>query len=173
MAGSRHEGGSENPFQGRKVFTVEQANAALPLVRAIAGDLAELARDVIARRERVKAILAMRERMGDRRSSELYDEEVALVEEELERDIRRLQEYVEELRELGVEPKGATEGLVDFPAMMDGRPVYLCWKVGEPEVLYWHEIDAGFPGRQPLYADSGVAGSDAADAADPNDPPAK
>ena len=157
MAGRRHEGGSENPFQGRKVFTVEQANAALPLVRAIAGDLAELARDVIARRERVKAILAMRERMGDRRSSELYDEEVALVEEELERDIRRLQEYVEELRELGVEPKGATEGLVDFPAMMDGRPVYLCWKVGEPEVLYWHEIDAGFPGRQPLYADSGVA----------------
>ena len=173
MAGSARSERGENSFEGRKLFTVEQANAALPLVRAIATDLAELARDVIERRERVKAILAMRERMGDRRSANPYDEEVALVEEELDRDIRRLQEYVEELRALGVEPKGATEGLVDFPAIMDGRPVYLCWKVGEPEVLYWHELDAGFPGRQPLYADSGVSGSRSEDAVDPSEPPAE
>lgn len=173
MAGSSRPDGKDNPFEGRRLFTVEQANATLPLVRAIASDLAALARDVIERRERVKAILAMAERMGDRRSRDAYGEEVALVEEELERDIRRLQEYVEELRALGVEPKGATEGLVDFPTMMDGRPVYLCWKVGEPEVLYWHEIDAGFPGRQPLYADSGVAGADPGDAVDPSQPPAE
>jgi hypothetical protein len=61
---------------------------------------------------------------------------------------------------LGVEPKGG-DGLVDFPALWDGRLVYLCWKLGEPEVLYWHEIDAGFAGRQPLTADSvGTGGSD-------------
>ena len=57
-------------------------------------------------------------------------------------------------RELGVEPKGAAEGLVDFPMMMDGRLVYLCWRVGEPEILYWHELEAGFAGRQPLTAGS-------------------
>ncbi len=173
MAGSVRGGGSENPFEGRKLFTVEQANATLPLVRAIASDLADLARDVIERRERVKAILAMREGIGGRREPDPYEEEVALVQEELDRDIRRLQEYVEELRALGVEPKGATEGLVDFPAMIDGRPVYLCWKVGEPEVLYWHEIDAGFPGRQPLYADSGVAGAESEGVVDSNEPPAE
>jgi hypothetical protein len=76
------------------------------------------------------------------------------MEADLERDTLRLQGYVEELRDLGVEPKGAIEGLVDFPAQIDGRLVYLCWKLGEPEVLYWHEIDAGFAGRQPLTAGS-------------------
>lgn len=173
MAGSVGGGGSENPFEGRKLFTVEQANATLPLVCAIATDLAVLARDVIERRERVKAILVMREGIGGRREPDPYEEEMALVQEELDRDILRLQEYVEELRALGVEPKGATEGLVDFPAMIEGRPVYLCWKVGEPEVLYWHEIDAGFPGRQPLYADSGVAGAESEGTVESNELPAE
>jgi hypothetical protein len=39
---------------------------------------------------------------------------------------------------------------VDFPAERDGRPVYLCWRLGEPSVQFWHEIDAGFVGRRPL-----------------------
>lgn len=143
-----------NPWKNRKVFTVEQANAALPLVRAIATDLARLSRDVIERRER----LSFLDRGRERDNRDLYGEELAQVEEELQRDTERLQEYVEELRELGVEPKNGPEGLLDFPAMMEGRPVYLCWKLGEPEVLHWHDLDAGFRGRQPLTADS-AAGS--------------
>ena len=74
------------------------------------------------------------------------------IEEELHCDSRRLREYVTELRQLGVEPK--TEGLVDFPAVMDGREVYLCWRLGEAEVGHWHELDAGFRGRRPLTADA-------------------
>jgi hypothetical protein len=136
----------------RKLFTVEQANAALPLVRAITADLAQLSRDVIERRERLSTLLAGRER-GAR---DLYGEELAHVESELEKDSERLQEYVEELRDLGVDPKNGPEGLVDFPAMLDGRPVYLCWKLGEPEVLFWHDLDAGFRGRQPLTAGSSL-----------------
>ncbi|HWB01353.1 MAG TPA: DUF2203 domain-containing protein, partial [Pirellulales bacterium] len=77
-------------------------------------------------------------------------------EDELERDAQRLQEYVEELRQLGVEPKSGPDGLVDFPTLIDGRPAYLCWKLGEPEILYWHDLDAGFSGRQPLVAESGA-----------------
>ena len=141
-----------NPWGKRKLFTVEQANAALPLVRAITADLARLSFEVIERRERLSALLAGRDRVA----RDLYGEELALVDEELKRDGERLQEYVEELRELGVDPKGP-EGLVDFPAVMDGRPVYLCWKLGEPEVLHWHEIDSGFSGRQSLTADSAIA----------------
>jgi hypothetical protein len=72
------------------------------------------------------------------------------MERELEMDGRRILEYVEELRQLGVEAKSATEGLVDFPAVFDGRMVYLCWRLGEPEVSYWHELDAGFRGRKLL-----------------------
>lgn len=140
----------------RRLFTVEQANAALPLVRAIASDLAKLSRDVIDRRERLSLLLAGRE--GG--SRDLYGEELAHVEQELEKDSERLQEYVEELRELGVEPKNGPEGLIDFPAMIDGRPAYLCWKLGEPEVLHWHDLDAGFRGRQPLTAGSSIAEGD-------------
>ncbi|MEX2118135.1 MAG: DUF2203 domain-containing protein [Pirellulales bacterium] len=136
-----------------KIFTVEQANAVLPLVRAIATDLAELSRDVIERRERLAMLLAGRQR-GSR---DLYGEELAQIEEELEKDSQRLQEYVEELRELGVEPKNGPEGLIDFPALIEGRLVYLCWKLGEPEVQHWHELDAGFPGRRPLTNCGSVA----------------
>lgn len=146
-----------NPFEGRKLFTAEQANAALPLVRAITKDLSELSREVIERRERLAALKSN----GDRASAsrDVYGEELALVEQELERDAERLKEYVEELRQLGVDPKNGPEGLVDFPAMIEGRPVYLCWKLGEPEVLFWHDLEAGFQGRQPLAAASTTGGS--------------
>lgn len=136
--------------QPRKLFTIEEANATLPLVRAIVEDLARLSRDVLDRRERLTAIGASPERDGH----DLYSEELAQVHDELERDTEELKEYVEELRTLGVEPKNGLEGIVDFPALMDGRVIYLCWKLGEPEVLHWHELDAGFVGRQPLAAGS-------------------
>jgi hypothetical protein len=138
-----------------RTFTVQEANATLPLVRAIVSDLGSLAHDVVDRRQRLSTLAAQRPR-GTR---DLYQEEVAQIEEELENDARRLEEFVQELRDLGVEPKSATDGLVDFPSMMDGRTVYLCWKLGEPEVLHWHELDAGFQGRHPLTAEIG-AGDD-------------
>jgi hypothetical protein len=139
-----------------RLFTVEQANAMLPLVRAITSDLASLAKDVMERRHRLALLLSGRQL----KPNDPYSEELAQMEADLERDTLRLQEYVEELRELGVEPKGAVEGLVDFPAQIDGRLVYLCWKLGEPEVFYWHEVDAGFAGRQPLTAGSVSGGFD-------------
>lgn len=132
----------------KKIFTVEEANAMLPLVRAITQDLVDLAKDVIDRRQRLSHLLAGRELDRD----DPYSSELAQVEDDLRRDVQRLQEYVAELRDLGVEPKSGEEGLVDFPAMIDDRPIYLCWRLGEPEVLYWHEIDAGFRGRRPVAA---------------------
>ena len=147
------------PF--KRLFTLEEANAALPLVRAICTDLAQLSRDVIERSERLANLQRVRGAQGrsDQRR-DLYAEEVAQIEEDLERDSQRLQEYVEELRELGVEPKDGLQGLVDFPSLMDGRVVFLCWRLAEPEILYWHDIEAGFAGRQPLTANSGAGGND-------------
>jgi hypothetical protein len=143
--------------RAKKQFSIEQANAMLPLVRAITEDLTSLAREVAERRQRMALLTAGREL----ESHDPYMGELAAVEDELKRDTIRLQGYVKELEELGVEPKGAVDGLVDFPAILEGRPVYLCWKLGEAEVLYWHEIDAGFVGRQPLTA--GAASQDASD----------
>ena len=135
----------------RKHFTVQEANATLPLIRAIAKDLTELAREVIQRRERLSSLPCGCGCDTD----DPYREEVVQIAEELDKDSRRLRGYVEELLELGVKPRSITQGFVDFPAVLDGRPVYLCWKPGEPEVLHWHEQGATFRDRRPLAA--GVA----------------
>jgi hypothetical protein len=135
-------------YKPARLFTIEQANAMLPLVRAITTDLASLARDVVERRNRLALLTAGRKhKQGDP-----YSDELAQIEKDIQRDGQRLVEYMNELKELGVEPKGAVEGLVDFPAEMDGRIVLLCWKLGEPEVLHWHDLESGYAGRQSLVA---------------------
>src|SRR3954451_9796866 len=123
-------------YKPARLFTIEQANAMLPLVRAITSDLAALAKDVVERRHRLALLTSGR----DFKPGDPYSDELAQMEAELERDASRLQEYVDELRQLGVEPKGAVEGLVDFPCQLDGKLVLLCWKLGESEVLYWHDL---------------------------------
>ena len=138
----------QKPSGRGKLYTVAEANASLPLVRAIVGDLVELSRDVTDRRHRLSLLRAghrpprpLSGRTGpDRRG--------------VAEGRRRLREYVDELRDLGIEPTNGSEGLVDFPALVDGRKVFLCWKLGEPEVRYWHEPDAGYRQRHPLRLDS-------------------
>jgi hypothetical protein len=140
-----------NPFQNParpKRFSIEEANATLPLVRAITADLVELSRYVIERRERLNLLTAGRQVCGE----DPYSQELAQVQREIEQDVERLHGYVDELRQIGVEPKNPAEGIVDFPAVLEGRAVYLCWKHGEPEVGHWHEVDAGYAGRQPIFA---------------------
>lgn len=149
---------SPDEYAPTKIFTVEEANARLPLVRAIVADVMQLAAELSDRRERLSRL--SRGRSGD--ASDVYQAEVEHVERELEKDSDRLGDFLRELLELGVEPKSASAGLVDFPAIIDGKLAYLCWKYDEPEVLFWHELDAGFAGRQSLTADS-AAGSGHAD----------
>ena len=71
--------------------------------------------------------------------------------------IARLRELLREVSELGVEVKAA-DGLVDFRSKLHGRTVYLCWKYGEERVAFWHELDKGFGGRQPVPADGDFTG---------------
>jgi len=137
-------------YKPAKLFTIEEANSRLPLVRAIVGDIVGLARELLERRARLAEVRDSR--FGG--SSDVYKDEIVEVERQLEKDSERLGEYVSELLSLGVELKSLTEGLVDFPALLDGKLVYLCWKYDEPEVLFWHELDAGFAGRKSLTADS-------------------
>ena len=139
---------SARPVQ-RKIFTPAEANATLPLVRAIVADLVDLSRELTERRQRLSLL------MGDKTSDsrDPYHEELVQVEKDMQTDTLRLHEYIAELRALGVEPKSGEEGLVDFPALLNGRKVYLCWKLGEARVLYWHELEAGYVGRQPVRPD--------------------
>jgi hypothetical protein len=62
-------------------------------------------------------------------------------------EVRRLLETIERS---GIVLRDIDRGLVDFPAVIDGREVYLCWELGEDDVGYWHDMDAGYGGREPL-----------------------
>jgi len=134
------------PKTGKRFFTVAEANNTLPLVRAIVQDITTLAHELRERHERLTRL-----RPNDRfRLSDAHEEELQQVRAELQRGQEKMEEYVRELAQLGVELKDYFTGLVDFPSLMNGRLVYLCWRLGEPEVAYWHELDAGFAGRQKL-----------------------
>jgi hypothetical protein len=129
----------------RKYFTVEEANKALPLVRMIVSDIVRQDRIVEDLQQRLSTLTKERRRP----SKDLYSEELAQSQAELDAEEVKLRAYVEELGRLGVEFKGP-DGLCDFYSMIDGREVFLCWRLGEPEVSFWHDLDAGFAGRQPL-----------------------
>ncbi len=138
------------PNRGKRYFSVAEANATLPLVRAVVRDITELARSLRERHERLARV-----RPPERgHIPEAYQEELEQVRAEFEHDQERMQEYEKELRQLGIELKDYDKGLIDFPSRMNGREVYLCWRLGEPAVQYWHELEAGFAGRQRILADA-------------------
>jgi hypothetical protein len=147
--------------KGKKYFTVEAANRMLPLVRRIVTDVVrqwELVHDLeqrlasVSRRSTQKA--------GQSAGLDAYDEELAQSQAELEAERETLVGYVRELEDLGVQLKGF-DGLCDFPCLLDGREVLLCWRLGEPEVAHWHDLKAGFAGRQPLHAAAAASKSGA------------
>ena len=70
--------------------------------------------------------------------------------QEIAQFVKVIQNQVQQIQTLGVLVKDTRIGLLDFPAWREGREVYLCWRYGEKSVAYWHDVDAGFSGRQPL-----------------------
>jgi len=135
--------------RGKRYFTAAEANATLPLVRSIVKDITELAVSLRDRHERLTRLGG-----GDRGVlGDAYQEELRTLEHDHERGQAQMKDYVQELQGLGVELKDFYTGLVDFPAWMNGHEVYLCWRLGEPDVGHWHEVDAGFAGRQKLKAE--------------------
>ena len=65
-------------------------------------------------------------------------------------DFERLEDLVHQVQATGALFKDLNLGLLDFPAMKEGREVYLCWKYGEGDIDFWHEIEAGYAGRQSI-----------------------
>lgn len=141
--------GPGNPLleSDRKFYSVDEANRALPLVRAIVTDIVEQYRRVEDLRKRLAGVRRDRRRNVD----DLYAAELDQTRDELDAEEDRLRGYVDELLKLGVELK-SEDGLCDFPSMRDGREVYLCWRLGEPKVAHWHELEAGFAGRRRITA---------------------
>jgi len=132
-----------------KLFTVDQAEKALPLVRRIVGDIVRLAQE-----HEVKTL--ERQKLPEHPTPGSNAEEKAFA---IERDILQIEEDVQrcqsELDEIGVELKDYRIGLIDFYSRFEGKVVYLCWKLGEGETLaWWHDLSGGFRGRQPITPDN-------------------
>ncbi|MCA9076157.1 MAG: DUF2203 domain-containing protein [Planctomycetaceae bacterium] len=141
------------PNPGDQQFSIEDANRMLPLVRAIVADIVQLASDIEDRQDRLNVV-------SDRQSErdDLYAEELQQMQHEIDQDEDRLDDFIQELVDLGVELQDAIVGEVDFRTRVDGREVLLCWKLGEAEVSHWHTEDAGFAGRQSLLQGVGSSG---------------
>jgi hypothetical protein len=124
-----------------KLFSVDEANALLPGVRRIVAAISRSHGRVAASQEGSRLAAEGAKSGGGSMPGGA----------EYVRALLRLAESVGELETLGVQLKDYERGLIDFPAMRDGRVVLLCWQLGEGErIEWWHDLDAGFAGRQPL-----------------------
>ncbi len=122
-----------------KVFTLEQANACLPLLEELLDEMQEVRKLILESAPEAETMLA---RASGNGGSKKAGEHLLL--------LQRFQAAQATLQDIGCELKDLDLGLVDFPSYREGHLVYLCWKRGEPRVEFWHPIDAGFAGRQPL-----------------------
>lgn len=122
-----------------RVFTLEEARATLPLVKQLMERAQRARRDLMRLRLELWPTLQKAALNGGSREAG----DALLHFQELERGVKGI-------LALGVIVKDIDMGLVDFLAMRDGREVYLCWRHGEEEIRYWHDIHAGLAGRTPL-----------------------
>jgi hypothetical protein len=81
-------------------------------------------------------------------SKQNHQQQPATIQSQLETCMTKLEDFVDELAEIGCELKDYQAGLIDFVGRHEGRDVYLCWKLGEERITHWHELDSGFAGRQ-------------------------
>jgi hypothetical protein len=125
-------------------FTLQEAERLLPR-------LSELLADIQARKADYETFHRRVEALGQKMKGNGHMlEDLKEAQTGLEHAAEEVNRIAEELRGTGCELKDIEQGLVDFRSEIEGRQVYLCWKLGEPTIDWWHELDTGFAGRQPL-----------------------
>jgi len=124
-----------------KLFSVEEANSLLPAVRRIVSAISRAHATVVSSQEAARRAAAGAEAGGGHMPGGVKYVMTLL----------SLAQHTGELEALGVQIKDYERGLIDFPTMRDGRTVLLCWKLDEgDQIEWWHEVETGFAGRQPL-----------------------
>ena len=126
-----------------RYFGIDEANARVADVRPL---LEQLRTD----RDRVAELQAELQREMEGNGSAEHAAELAEREEDLREIVRRMQSTVGEIDAMGITLRDIGSGLIDFPALVNGRPIWLCWRLGEDDIAWWHEANAGFESRQPL-----------------------
>jgi hypothetical protein len=122
-----------------RIFTLAEAEALLPMLRTLLADIGEAW-------DRVRQLNPEVQKARDASAFDGFTKAgVDYVEA-----ISHLIFLIHQIKDLGVLLKDAEKGLCDFPYMRQGRVVYLCWQLGEDRIGYWHDIESGFAGREPL-----------------------
>ncbi len=120
-------------------FTLEEANAALEIIRPLIQQILGIRDEILAKQPEVwPAIERSAGNGGNATLSKIAE------------DFNKLDELVHQVLETGVQVKDINTGLLDFPAWRVDHEVYLCWKYGEDKIGFWHEVEAGFAGRRPI-----------------------
>jgi hypothetical protein len=127
-----------------RLFTLDEALSMLPVVGRVLTELQQRKQEVEELSHELEQLLAVTGGNGHLTAN------IASARQALQLAAGELQALLSELESYGVELKGIDEGLVDFPSLRDGRVVNLCWRLGEETIAFWHELDTGFAGRQPL-----------------------
>jgi hypothetical protein len=126
-----------------RYFGIDEANERLADVRPVLEDLK-------ADRDRVAEAQATLQRDRENNGSAEHAEQLAEREDEIREVVHRMQRAVSQIDEWGVTLRDIGTGLIDFPALANGRPIWLCWRLGEDDIAWWHEANVGFEQRRPL-----------------------
>lgn len=122
-----------------RYFTLEEANAVVEHIRPLITQILEIRQDILNRRPEVWPALARMAGNGGNKAAS-----------EVEWDFSRLETLIRQVLETGAVVKDINTGLVDFLSLREGEEIYLCWQNGEDQIRFWHGLDAGFAGRQPI-----------------------
>ena len=126
-------------------FTREEAESLLPQISIVLLQIQDH-REVMQQKEEELGVLHA-QAMGNGHHLHIR---INKLQKELAEQIQAMQELIDELSSFGCELKDPTIGLIDFLSLRKDREVYLCWHLGEERINFWHFLDAGFAGRQPL-----------------------
>ena len=122
-----------------RYFTVEEANIMLEVIRPLMREILDIRQVIFQKQPELVPVL-----------NRLMDNGGSLVASQVALEIEQLHILIGQVLVTGVSLKDINSGLVDFLSRRDERDVYLCWRYGEESVSYWHDLEAGFAGRQPI-----------------------
>ncbi len=133
-----------------KLFTLDEAQGLIPRLEGLLKQAIERKQEFDqaerALQSLTERVMALGGALVDRgRAAELRNQR--------ESAVQRLRASVEEVQELGCVVKDLDMGLIDFPTELHGQVVYLCWRLGENEIAFWHALNEGFRGRKPIDQD--------------------
>jgi len=130
-----------------KLFTLEEANSLVPILTPMVQELQDLRSQIDKLEVEIDSLELIAEGVPEgSQSAQELEEKIS----KLNEMIGQMNKLLKEIEVIGCSPKSIEIGLIDFLSEKEGRHIYLCWQLGEPQIKHWHETGEGFANRQPI-----------------------